>query len=148
MSRADTSALVAALSAATTLGDRVLADPLSWMEWTPPQFAWLRMPDRRKLMRTGNQFGKTTAAMTEVIYRAMGTHPYYPTRRPPVEIWVVCTSYSQSVSIMKKFWELVPNDAIRVGYAVRPAGGVRQGEPYGGVPERLRGSVPHHEPGA
>ena len=129
MSNPGHAALLRAVAAASVLQDRVINDPLNWMEWTPPQFAWLRMPDRRKLMRTGNQFGKTTAAMTEVIYRATGTHPYYPTRRPPVEIWVVCTSYSQSVSIMKKFWELVPKDAIRVGTRFDPRAGFGKENP-------------------
>lgn len=51
--------------------------------------------------------------MAEVIFRATGTHPHYRTHPPPVEIWVVCTSWSQSVSIMRKFWDLVPKEAIR-----------------------------------
>jgi len=57
--------------------------------------------------------GKTYVGIAEVIYRATGTHPFYPTRRPPVEIWIVCTSWAQSVAIMGKFWALVPKDQIR-----------------------------------
>ena len=57
--------------------------------------------------------GKTWAGLAEVVWRAMGTHPYYPTRKPPVEIWIVCTSWAQSVAIMGKFWALVPKSAIR-----------------------------------
>lgn len=90
------------------LKSRVEAEPLSWVRWCPPQDEWLRLNVPRKLLRAGNQFGKTWAAMAEVIWRALGTHPYYPTRTPPVEIWVVCTSWAQSVAIMKKFWDLVP----------------------------------------
>ena len=92
---------------------RVEAAPLQHIRWTPPQSAWLTSTAPRKLLRAGNQLGKTWSAMAEVIFRALGTHPHYKTHPPPVEIWVVCTSWSQSVSIMRKFWDLVPKDAIR-----------------------------------
>lgn len=81
----------------------------AYLRWTPPQDAWLRLNPKSgvKLLRGGNQsVGKTTAAMQEVDWRATGTHPHYRTRPPPVEIWVVCTSWSQSVAIQTKFWEL------------------------------------------
>ena len=92
---------------------RVEAAPLSHVRWTPPQDAWLTSTAPRKLLRAGNQLGKTWSAMAEVIYRATATHPHYRTHAPPVEVWVVCTSWSQSVSIMRKFWDLVPQAAIR-----------------------------------
>jgi phage terminase large subunit-like protein len=57
--------------------------------------------------------GKTWVAMAEVISRALGTHPCYPVRRPPVEVWVVCTSWAQSVAIMGKFWALAPKARLR-----------------------------------
>lgn len=84
-------------------------DLLSWVRWTPPQDAFLRLnpPSGAKLFRAGNQaIGKSWAGLSEVIYRATGTHPHYPTKRPPVEIWVVCTSWAQSVAIQRKFWTL------------------------------------------
>ena len=102
----------------------LLADCLDWcdalteaqaehgaahLRWTPPQDAWLRLNPRSgvKLFRAGNQaIGKTTAAMQEVDWRATGTHPHYRTRRPPTESWVICSSWSQSVAIQTKFWEL------------------------------------------
>jgi len=93
---------------------RLEAAPLSHVRWTPPQDAWLTSTAPRKLLRAGNQLGKTWSAMAEVIYRATGTHPHYRTHAPPVEVWVVCTSWSQSVSIMRKFWDLVPRAAIRL----------------------------------
>ena len=92
---------------------RVDAAPLQHVRWTPPQSEWLSSTAPRKLLRAGNQLGKTWSAMAEVIFRATGTHPHYRTHPPPVEIWVVCTSWSQSVSIMRKFWDLVPHDVIR-----------------------------------
>ena len=106
----DLGALAADLS---RLRARAEAEPLSWVRWCPPQADWLRLSAPRKLLRAGNQFGKTWAAMAEVIWRALGVHPYYPTRPPPVEMWVVCTSWAQSVAIMRKFWELVPRARLR-----------------------------------
>jgi phage terminase large subunit-like protein len=95
------------------LRQRAEAEPLSWVRWTPPQADWLRLSAPRKLLRAGNQLGKTWAAMAEVTWRALGCHPHYPTRSPPVEIWVVCTSWAQSVAIMGKFWMLVPRARLR-----------------------------------
>jgi phage terminase large subunit-like protein len=105
--------LVDALRSARLLSDRVTARPLDYIRWTPPQAKWLQSPHKRKLLRAGNQVGKTWAGMAEVIYRATGTHPYYTTKPPPVEIWIVCTTFPQSVFIMKKFWQLVPKHLIR-----------------------------------
>ena len=51
----------------------------------------------------------TFAQMAEVIWRCLGTHPHYPTKAPPVEVWVVCTSWAQSVAIQQKFWTLAPH---------------------------------------
>lgn len=83
--------------------------PLPWVRWTPPQDSFLRLnpPTGVKLIRAGNQIGKTWALMEEIIWRATGTHPHFPTKAPPVEIWVVCTSWAQSVAIQGKFWYLV-----------------------------------------
>ena len=89
------------------------AEPLSWIRWCPPQEEWLRLSVPRKLLRAGNQVGKTWAANAEIIHRALGTHPYYATQPPPVECWVVCTSWAQSVAIMSKFWALVPRSRLR-----------------------------------
>ena len=97
---------------------RLLADlahrvPLDWVRWTKPQHDWLRLAAPIKLFRAGNQaIGKTWAQMAEVIWRATGTHPHYRTRTPPVEIWVICTSWGQSVAIQRKFWELAPKDQL------------------------------------
>lgn len=82
------------------------------MRWTPPQEAIHRLTARRKLLRAGNQIGKTTASLAEVIWRATGTHPYQPTPPPPIEAWVVCTSWSQSVAVMTKFHALCPSELL------------------------------------
>ena len=90
-------------------------DPLAHQRWTPPQDAWLRLVPRHhvKLLRGGNQaIGKTTAGLAEVDWRATGRHPYRKTRVPPVEIWVVCTSWSQSVAVQRKFWSVVSKSQL------------------------------------
>jgi phage terminase large subunit-like protein len=104
--------LLRALEAARKLAEKAAADPLRWVQWTPPQDALLRLGAPRKLLRAGNQIGKTTAALAEVIWRATGLHPHLPTRAPPIEAWIVCTSWSQSVAIMRKFHALCPADAV------------------------------------
>lgn len=107
-------AALAALDRARDLRDRIEADPLSHIRWTPPQLEWLKLDPatHRKLLRAGNQVGKTTVGLAEVIYRALGNHPYYRTRPPPVEIWIICTSWAQAVQIMNKFWQLVPKEQL------------------------------------
>lgn len=98
------------------LADAANQDPLSWVRWTPKQDEWLRVDPGSggvKLLRGGNQaIGKTWVGMAEVHYRCTGTHPHYPTRIPPIECWVVCTSWSQSVAIQKKFWALAPKHLL------------------------------------
>lgn len=88
---------------------------IHWVRWTRPQDQWLSLPAPRKLLRAGNQVGKTWAGAAEVIGRAQGLHPHYRVRKPPVEIWVVCTSWSQSVAVMGKVWELVPKSWLVPG---------------------------------
>ena len=105
-------ALRRATAAAKAAAAASAADPLRWIRWTPPQDAVHRLDYPRKLLRSGNQYGKTTAALAEVIWRCTGTHPHYPTRAPPIECWVVCTSWQQAVAIMLKFHELCPADLI------------------------------------
>lgn len=91
--------------------DAADSSPLDWTEWTPPQDAFLRLnpPSGVKLFRSGNQaIGKSYALLAEVIFRATGRHPHYRTKAPPVDVWVVCTTWSQSVAIQCKFWDLAP----------------------------------------
>jgi phage terminase large subunit-like protein len=97
------------------LVESATTDLLPWIRWTPKQDEWLRLnpPTGVKLLRGPNQaIGKTWAQMQEVNWRAEGTHPHYPTRAPPVEIWVVCTSWAQSVAIQRKFWTLANKSSL------------------------------------
>ena len=82
--------------------------PLKYLQWLPGQHRFLSDPSRRKLLRAGNQaHGKTTAGLAEVHFKCVGAHPFLPlVHDPPIEAWVVCASWSQSVAIQQKFWDL------------------------------------------
>lgn len=95
------------------LSRRADQSPLDYIRWLPPQQKVLSCPDRFRLFRAGNQsLGKTICGLAEVIYRCLGAHPYQNTTPPPIEAWVVCASWSQCISIQKKFYELCPKDEM------------------------------------
>lgn len=118
----------AALELVRALAREAEEDPSAWMQWLPPQDEFHKDPKPVKLLRTGNQVGKTTAGLTEVHWRAMGAHPHYATHEPPIEAWVICASWSQSLAIQAKFYAiaqryLIDNtrfDAVNGFHANRP----------------------------
>jgi phage terminase large subunit-like protein len=89
----------------------VAARPLRYLQWTPPQEEFYSSPARRKAFRAGNQLGKTYAGLRWVIDLAAGRHPGQ-FQAAPLECWIVCTSWSQSVAIMRKFHDLCDDDLI------------------------------------
>lgn len=102
--------LVLATRALRTRVDRHRA---AYMRWLPPQDEFHRCSKRFKLLRMGNQHsGKTSAGLTEIDWRCTGKHPHLKTRPPPVRAWVVCDSWSQSVAIQRKYWELCDKDEL------------------------------------
>ena len=105
--------------------DRAEIRPLDFVRWTPPQRAFLTDPSPVKLMRGGNQVGKTWAQLAECIWRCTGTHPYLPTHEPPVQVWIICHSWEQSLSIQSKAWELLPKDALHPDTEYNPGKGFR-----------------------
>lgn len=152
--------LAAALRAARKLTDRVSSEPLRHVQWTPPQRAFHQQQSKRKLFRAGNQIGKTWAVLAEAIWIASKTHPYQAPRPGPLEIWIICTSWSQSVAIMRKFHQLCPrhlindrassNFSVRSGYGKdNPAvvfvdGTIIRFRTTNQGPEALQGSTVHH----
>ena len=98
---ADGHALLAALQRA---GDHVEAHPLDYMDWTRRQrdYAALVHRERYALFRAGNQVGKTIIGAALTIWACLGWHPDGAITQPPIEAWVVCTSWSQAVAVMKK----------------------------------------------
>ena len=152
--------LSGALVAARRLAQRVEDNPLRWVQWTPPQRAFHELQSKRKLFRAGNQIGKSWAVLAEAIWIASKTHPYQRPRPGPLEIWVVCTSWSQSVAIMRKFRELCPPEYVddkrssnfnsRSGYGKdNPAvvfldGTIIRFRTTNQGPEALQGATIHH----
>lgn len=117
------SCLVGLLDDLDDLNDRAGRNPLPHVQWTPPQLAFLRNRARFKLLRTGNQFGKTWGGAAECIFRCLGEHPYREVRPGPIEAWVLCASWSQSIAIQKKVWELAPKDQLAEGTVFKPKTG-------------------------
>jgi hypothetical protein len=106
------SQLEQAWHAARELAARRRADPVAYMRWLPLQHEFLWSDERVKQIRAGNQtIGKTTPALAEVIGRCRGVHPLGRPgvyRQPPIEAWVICASWSQSLGIQAKLAALLP----------------------------------------
>lgn len=105
-------ALFEALDAAEELGRRCEDRPLRWVDWLPNQHAFLASDARIKQIRQGQQWGgKTTAALREVVGRCVDRHVLGGGRtygRPaPIEAWVICASWSQSLAIQAKLWAAI-----------------------------------------
>lgn len=114
--RAPASTLGQAVRLLQRLADSFEDDPLQTYRWLPPQHAFLSARGKRVLLRAGNQvYGKTTVGLAELVYRAIGRHPLKPVRPPPIEAWVICVSWSQSVAIQRKLWALAPRRALQPG---------------------------------
>lgn len=99
---------------------RWVEDRLRLIEWLPHQAELLQDLSRFRLLRTGNQIGKTEVGAAEVLYAALGEHPYQPATTAPGEYWVLCSSWQQSLKIQRKIWDLVPKDRVRPGTTCTP----------------------------
>jgi len=99
--------------------------PLDYTRWTPPQDAYLQSQAQNTLLRTGNQLGKTWVGAAEVIFRCLGRHPHKDVRAGPIEAWVLCSSWSQSIAIQQKIWALLPKDQLTEDTQYAPKSGFR-----------------------
>lgn len=104
--------LLGALDDCDALLELATTRPLDQVRWTVPQLALLECTDQYAMLRTGTQFGKTWSGAGETIYRCLGRHPFKDVRPGPIEAWIVCKSWSQSIAIQKKLWTLLPKDEI------------------------------------
>lgn len=102
---------------------------LHTIHWLPHQERMLRSHERFRLLRTGNQLGKTTAGLAEVIFHATGRHPYKPVRKDPGQYWIVCTTWPQSVEIQAKLYELLPRHLLHPSTRFDPVKGFRSANP-------------------
>ena len=89
--------------------------PLAFMRWLPAQLEFLRATEKRVLLRTGNQLGKTTAGCAEILWRMEGRHPYKTVRKPPIFAIILCATHEQTLSIQKRLWDLVDKSLIADG---------------------------------
>ena len=86
------------------------SEPWRWLPWLPLQLRYMQSQSRYRLMRAGNQsLGKSTVALADIAAHALGEHPYrHDGREKSGEYWVICASWSQSVSIQAKLHALLP----------------------------------------
>ena len=94
---------------------------------TYPQTQVLSDDARSLVWVDGNQLGKTTAMLVDLIHRCRGTHPWQQVRKPPVNVMIAGFSIEQMgqpASIMEKLWELLPKDEINVNNSYRRGFGI------------------------
>ena len=126
-SRALSAAVLAADQATSRRADR----PLDSIAWLPSQHRVLSCPDRFRLYRGPNQaIGKTWTGLAEVLFAATGEHPYREPSREHGEYWVICASWSQSIAIQSKLYELAPKDLLHPGTIFNPGRGFPGMYPY------------------
>ena len=117
-------------------------DPLSHVDLLPHQDAYLRAAahHRKRLVRLGNQLGKTYVGCLEDVLYALGRHPYDPIA-PLTRQWVIGSTRQQSLSAQHATWSLVPKDLVAPGQRYDSAEGFGRNNPY----LRLRnGSIIHY----
>lgn len=87
-------------------------NPLQWVRLTKPQLEYAQSPHKYTLLRGGNQIGKTFVGACVTIWRCLGIHPYLSTPPPPIEAWIVCYSWHQSLSVQEKLYNLLPKGEL------------------------------------
>jgi len=63
---------------------------------------------REKLLRAGNQWGKTRAGAREMLWIMTGQHPWREVKKTPVRGRVVTYSWAQSVEVQRRINEILP----------------------------------------
>lgn len=120
--------LRSAASSALELTRRRQRDPLRWIRWLPVQRRYLSSRSRFRLLRTGNQLGKTTVALADLLMHALGTHPVRQGTKHG-EYWIVCASWKQSITIQEKLHALLPPDRVKPGTVWTKSRGFRGKNP-------------------
>lgn len=138
----DPGIVVSALVAAQTITNVVQSELLHHMHWLPGQLEVFRDTSNAKLFRAGNQSqGKTIAGCAEALWEARGEHPHRPATRPerPAEVWILCASWSQSIAIQRKLWELAPKSWVHPDTQFTPEYGFRTKDPLLKIRHRTGG---------
>lgn len=103
------------LRALEAMEEHVAACPLEYTRWTVPQVEYLSRASRRKMLRTGNRFGKSKVALGDVVYRARKAHPYRPDwnrRRGALHQAIVGVSWDQLIPHMRTFKGMLGRDEL------------------------------------
>lgn len=104
---------------------RAVQNPLDYFCPTPPQEAWLKDTSKIKLFLGGNQCGKTTTGVVELLHRCLGTHPFIQTDPPPIQAYLITHSHQQSVTIQEKLYNMCPKGALHPTCEFVPGRGFR-----------------------
>ena len=106
--------------AALELARRREADPLKYHVPSPPQALFHKDASRYRILRGGNQSGKTAAGAAELLYRMLGRHPHHATTSPPIYCRVITYSWDQSRTVSRKIWELLPKGELHPDSSYHP----------------------------
>ena len=133
MNRSQIAGLRKAVLAAREVSRRAQVRPWDHFRPLPGQLAVLKDASSKRLFRGPNQaLGKTTAGALDMLGHATGLHPWAspeilsPT---PIEAWVNCATWSQSIAIQGKIYELTPKDLLHPRTEFDPALGFRGKHP-------------------
>lgn len=109
---------------------QVESAPLDFIRWLPAQHRFLSSPARRKLFRAGNQSqGKTLAALSDVLFRCLGEHPFLDVPPPPIDAMVITASWAQGLAVQKKLFEILPKGVLHPDCEYDPVRGFRGRNP-------------------
>lgn len=108
----------------TALAER---NPLDVLRLTAWQLEYVQLEDQFALLRAGNQLGKTTIKLWELIHLCRGTHPFRRPFKPPINVLALSESMEmmrRAGGYMEKLWNLLPKDEIDPRISFRPGYGL------------------------
>lgn len=99
------------------LAEAMRRDPLRFEKYMVGAGAPLFHSDtsRERILRAGNQWGKTRAGARETLWIMTGEHPWREVKPPPVRGRVVTYSWAQSVEVQRRINEILPKFLVE-GY--------------------------------
>ena len=107
------------------------AIPLPSMRWSVPGEAWLSDPARYRVLRGGNGTGKSVMQAAEIVWRAIGRHPFRAVKKPPVKLACYGYSHSSQEALMGEIWRLAQGTGLTPNCGYDPGRGIT------GKPPRL-----------
>lgn len=126
-------ALLEGLHAVDELQVRADADPWLALDPLPGQYEFLVDPAAIRLFRAGQQsHGKSTAGALDLIGHTTGLHPWCDPdliSPDPIEAWVIAPSWSHSITVQRKLWQLVPRHLLHPDTSFSPLKGFRGTQP-------------------